>query len=112
MLNVALVFVGMGIALGALIYFIYRAYSWSIGPAGLSGRSYWGRRTRFDWEDIDKVGRYAVDGAPSLLVTSAKSKQKIIIPTFGVSVPEIHRQLVQHAGPDHILTKLFRPTAA
>ncbi len=112
LLTVGIVVAGTGIALGVILYLAYRAYSLSIDPAGLCGRTYWGRRAQFGWNDIDKVEECAVDGSPSLLVCSASSKQKIFIPMLGVSAPEIHRQLVRHAGSDHTLTEWFRPTGA
>ena len=109
--QLSLFFAGMAALLGVILYLILRAWAWSVEPYGLTGRSYWGRRSRIAWSAVEKVGFIAVDGIPALVVTSAKSKQEVFACTLGANIPEIYAHLFRHAGPDHVLTQWFRPAA-
>lgn len=107
-----LLFIGLAVLLGVVLYLILRAWAWSVEPSGLTGRSYWGRRSHIAWKDVDKVGSIAVEGIPALVVTSATSKREVFAYTLGVNIQEIHAHLSRHAGPEHVLTQWFRPDAA
>ena len=112
MLRYAAITVGVGIVLGPLLYLALRACAWSVTPTGFEGRRYLGPRTLIEWADIVKAGPCSLHGLPALFVTSGSSEREIIAYTLGVDFPEVHQQLVRHAGPDHVLTRVFRPDAA
>jgi hypothetical protein len=109
--QLALFFVGLAVALGVFLYIVLLPWAWSVESSGLTGRSYWGRRARIAWGDVDKVAPITVQGIPALVITSARSKREIFAYTLGVNIPEIHKALVRHAGQDHILTQCFRTAA-
>ncbi|WP_158637177.1 hypothetical protein [Arenimonas daejeonensis] len=111
MLRYAAIAVGLGIVLGPLLYLALRACAWSITPTGFEGRRYLGPRTHIEWADIVKAGQFSLHGLPALFVTSGSSEREIIAYTLGVDFPAVHVQLVRHAGPDHVLTRCFRPDA-
>lgn len=111
-LRYAAIAIGLGVVLGPVLYFALRAYAWSITPSGIEGRRYLGPRTHIEWADIVKAGQFSLHGLPALFVTSGSSDREIIAYTLGVGFPDVHEQLVRHAGPDHVLTRCFRPDAA
>lgn len=112
MLRYAAIVVGLGVVLGPLLYLALRACAWSVTPSGFEGRRYLGPRTHIEWADITRAGHCSLHGLPALFVTSGSSEREIIAYTLGVDFPEVHEQLVRHAGPDHVLTRSFRPEAA
>ena len=104
--------VGLGIVLGPVLYLALRSGAWSVTPTGFEGRRYGGPRTHIEWADIGRAGLFTLRGVPALFVTSATSDREIIAYTLGVDFPAVHAQLVRHAGPDHVLTRCFRPDAS
>jgi hypothetical protein len=110
--QLALLFAGLAALLGGLMYLILRVCAWSVEPSGISGRTYWGRRSCIAWTEVDKVVSVSIEGIPALVVTSANSKREVYAYTLGANVSEIHEHLSRHAGPDHVLTQWFRPAAA
>jgi hypothetical protein len=112
MLRYAAIVVGLGVVLGPPLYLALRACAWSVTPTGITGRRYMGPRTHIEWADIVKAGQFSLHGLPALFVTSATSEREIIAYTLGVGFPEVHEQLERHAGPDHVLTRCFRPDPA
>ena len=98
--------------LAAAVYLSARVWAWSFDANGLRGRTYWGRRVTMRWTEVDRVANTSVQGIPALLVIGADDKREILAYTLGVDIPGIHRQLVRHAGPDHVLTRSFGPRAA
>lgn len=111
MFQTALVFVVLAGLAGLILYLILRVWAWSIEPSGITGRTYWGRRSRIAWSDVDKVAFVALGGIPALVVTSTTSKREVLAYTLGANMPEIHAHLFRHAGPDHVLTQWFRPAS-
>ncbi len=110
--QLSLLFVGLAALLGVILYVILRVWAWSVDPSGLTGRSYWGRRSHIAWKDVAKVGSVTVEGIPALVVTSATSKREVFAYTLDANIPEIHAHLFRYAGPQHVLTQWFRPAAA
>jgi hypothetical protein len=110
--QLSLFFVGLAVPLGVVLYLILRVWAWSVEPSGLTGRSYWGRRSHIAWKDVDRVGFVAIEGIPALVVTSATSKQEVFAYTLGINIPDVHTHLYRYAGPEHVLTQWFRPAAA
>ena len=82
------------------------------GQHGLKGRSYWGRRVAITWADVASVKNTSVEGIPALLIGSSTSKAELFAYTLGVSIPDIYTGLYRYAGPQHMLTYTFRPSAA
>jgi hypothetical protein len=111
MLRYAAILIGLGIVLGPVLYLTLRTSAWSVTPTGFEGRRYGGPRTHIEWTDIGRAGLFTIRGVPALFVTSASSEREIIAYTLGVDFPAVHAQLVRHAGPDHVLTRCFRPDA-
>jgi hypothetical protein len=110
--QLTLLFVGLAAFSGVLLYLILRPWACSVEPTGISGRTYWGQRSRITWDDVENVSVRVVEGIPSLVVTSASSKREVYAYILGVNIPEVYAHLARHAGPDHVLTQWFRPTAA
>lgn len=112
LLRYAAIVIGLGVVLGPVLFLALRACAWSVTPTGIEGRRYLGPRTHIEWADIVKAGPFTLHGLPALFVTSGSSDREIIAFTLGVGFPGIHEQLVRHAGPDHVLTRCFRPETA
>lgn len=103
------IFGGLILVLGLCLFALSWICACSVESDALKGRNFWGRRKAIAWDDIGQIVSTRVEGMPALVVGSASSKKEIYVYVLGADLEKIHAALWQHAGPQHALTRLFRP---
>lgn len=100
---------GAWLVFATTAYAILWAWRWTVEPEGISGRSYWGRRTLISWNDVGSVHATSIEGLPALGVRSLTSKRDVLLYVWGIDLASAHQQLQRYAGPRHVLTLAFAP---
>jgi hypothetical protein len=113
----ALEFLGWGalsIAVGSLVLGLVLAvlaipWQCTLTREGISGRSYIGFRRSIPYKNIGAPFIDSSQGFPLLRMSDRVTGKELVMYPIGLDLVEVHKKLLEWAGPDHPLTQAFRP---